>query len=88
MNDQAKSILFFNNMLTPKIITAIYWLCLLGSVVSGIGSMFGGYGGFSFSNFFMGLLIALGGAIGSRIMCELMIVLFKMHEALQVIQSK
>lgn len=83
-----KAVLFFDNMLTPKIITVVYWLLLLAAVVGGIGSMFSGYGGFSFGSFFMGLLYIVGGAIGARIWCELLIVLFKMNEALQEIRRK
>jgi len=82
MND----LLFFNNMLTPKIITFIYWLLLFSAVVSGIGSMFAG--GFGFGKFFLGILVALMGAVGARIFCELLIVLFKMNEALQEIRNK
>ena len=36
-----KDIFFFDSMLTPKIITFVYWLLLLGSVVSGVTTMFG-----------------------------------------------
>ncbi len=52
MND----ILNFDNMLTPKIITFVYWILLLGAVVGGLGSIFTGYGGFSIGKFFMGIL--------------------------------
>ncbi len=38
-----KDIFFFDSMLTPKIITFVYWLLLLGSVVSGVTTMFVGY---------------------------------------------
>ncbi len=83
-----KDVLFFDNMLTPKIITFVYWLLLLAAVVAGLGSMFGGYEGFSIGNFFMGILYAAGGAIAARIWCELLIVLFKMNEALQELRHK
>jgi hypothetical protein len=83
-----KDILFFDNMLTPKIITIVYWLLLLAVIVGGLGSMFGGYGGFTLGKFFMGLLYVVGGAIGARIWCELLIVLFKMNEALQELRQK
>jgi uncharacterized protein DUF4282 len=79
-----KDIFFFDAMLTPKIITFVYWLMLLGSLVSGLGTMFGGYGG----SFLGGLGIIIGGAIGSRIWCELLIVLFKINENLQEITNK
>lgn len=71
-------------MLTPKIITFVYWLLLLGSLLSGLGSMFTEYGG----GFFAGLGIIVFGAIGARIWCELLIVLFKIHENLQKIANK
>ena len=81
MND----ILTFDNMLTPKIITLVYWLLLLIAVFSGVGSMFID---FTISSFFMGIVYTVGGAIGARIWCELLIVLFKIHENLQKIADK
>jgi hypothetical protein len=83
-----KNVLFFDSMLTPKIITAVYWLLLAGSVIGGIGSMFGGFDGFTFWKLIMGIAYAIGGIVASRIGCELMIVLFKMNEALQEIRHK
>jgi len=69
-----KTILCFDEMLTPKIITFVYWLMLVGVTVAGFvtmaGSLFGGLG------------LIIGGAIGARIWSELMIVLFKIHENL------
>ncbi|HUW25436.1 MAG TPA: DUF4282 domain-containing protein [Gallionella sp.] len=82
-----KDVLFFENMLTPKIITFVYWLLLLAAVIGGLGSMFG-FGGFSFAKFFMGMIYVIGGAIAARIWCELLIVLFKMNEALQELRHK
>ena len=83
-----KNALFFDNMLTPKIITAVYWLLLAGCLIEGISSMFGGYDGFTFWKLIMGIVYTVGGAVSSRIGCELMIVLFKMNEALQEIRQK
>ncbi|MCP5163269.1 MAG: DUF4282 domain-containing protein [Hahellaceae bacterium] len=79
-----KDIFLFESMLTPKIITFVYWLMLLGALFSGLATMFGGYQ----SNFFGGLGIIIGGGIGARIWCELMIVLFKIHENLQKMVQK
>ena len=81
-----KDVLNFDKMLTPKIITFVYWLFLFAAAIGGIGSMFAG--GFTFGSFLMGLIYAIGGAIGARIWCELMIVIFKMNEALQELRSK
>ncbi len=83
-----RSVLFFDAMLTPKIITVVYWLLLLGVVVSGISMMSGGYSGFSFSSFLMGLGIIISGGVGVRIFCELLIVLFKIHENSKKIADK
>lgn len=83
-----KDVFFFESMLTPKIITVVYWLMLLAAVVSGIGTMFGGYNGFTLGSFFSGIAIAISGAIAARIWCELMIVLFKIHSNLQKIADK
>ena len=84
MND----ILNFDKMLTPKIITVVYWIMLLGVAIGGLGSMFAGPGGFSISSLFMGVVYAVGGAVAVRIWCELLIVAFKMNEALQEIRHK
>lgn len=74
-----KTIFFFDSMLTPKIITAVYWLLLALVVMSGLGTMASGMSG----SFFMGLGIILFGAIGVRIWCELLIVLFKINDNLK-----
>jgi Domain of unknown function (DUF4282) len=83
-----RDVLFFDAMLTPKVVTLVYWLLLVTAVIAGLGSMF--YMGFqymSFGTFVRGLAITLGGAIGARIWCELVIVLFKLNENVQRIAS-
>ena len=35
-NDIAKGVFLFDTMITPKIITFVYWLMLLGAIVGGI----------------------------------------------------
>ena len=74
-------VLFFDSMLTPKIITFVYWLLLVGVVLSGLGTMFT-------TSFFAGLGILIFGTIGVRIWCELLIVLFKIHENLRKLAEK
>lgn len=77
MNDSfVKNIFFFDSMLTPKIITFVYWLMLLGAVVGGIYLMFLPF----FGGFFKGLGVLVGGVIVARIWCELLIVVFKINE--------
>jgi len=79
-----RDVLFFDAMLTPKVVTLVYWLLLVTAVIAGLGSMF--YMGFqymSFGTFVRGLAITIGGALGARIWCELVIVLFKLNENVQ-----
>ena len=84
----ARNLFFFDAMLTPKVITFVYWLLLVAAVLAGLGSMF--YTGFrymTFGTFLRALAITLGGAVGARIWCELMIVLFKLNENVQRIAN-
>jgi hypothetical protein len=83
-----KQVLFFDSMLTPKIIIAVYWIGLVGLFIGTIVFMFVGYEGFTFEKFMTGLFVMVGGAVGLRIWCELLIVLFKMNEALQGMRNK
>ena len=83
-----RDVFFFDAMLTPKIITFVYWLLLLFAVISGLGSIFGGYGGVTFVKFLTGIGIIVGGAVCARIWCELLIVLFKIHENIKKVADK
>lgn len=79
-----RNILFFDAMLTPKVITVVYWLLLAACVIAGLGSLlYTGFQYMSFGAFMRALGITLGGAIATRIWCELMIVLFKLNENVQ-----
>lgn len=83
-----RNVLFFDAMLTPKVVTLVHWLLLVTALVAGIGSMF--YTGFqymTFGTFMRGVAITIGGAIGARIWCELVIVLFKLNENVQRIAN-
>lgn len=80
--------LFFDVMITPKLITFIYWLMLLGAVGYGLSSMFSDYDGFTIGNMVKGLAFIVAGIVGSRVWCELMIVVFKINENLQELKNK
>lgn len=83
-----KNMFFFESMLTPKIITIVYWLLLLASLITGIVSMFSGYQGLTFLSFIFGIVTIAAGALGARIWCELMIVLFKINSNLQKLSDE
>ena len=78
-----KEFFLFNEMITPRIITFIYWLLLVVALFSGLSMMFGGMGGMTFGSFISGLLTIAGGALGARIWSELLIVLFKINDNLR-----
>ncbi len=86
--------LHFDSMVTPKIITFIYWLMLAGAALVGISMLFKGFETMRYSGFAgFGMVVCaplVAGLIAlmSRIYCELMIVLFKINEALQDIRKK
>lgn len=83
-----KNYLFFEEMLVPKLITFIYWILLIIVLISGIATMFTGYGGFTFGKFLIGILTVVIGAISVRIWCELLIVIFKIYENTKKLLNK
>ena len=77
-----KNVLFFERMLTPKIITFVYWVSLLGCVI-GAFIVMGMSSRSGFGGPLPGLLILIVGPVGVRIWCELLIVLFKINDHLR-----
>lgn len=82
-----KQVFIFDSMITPKLVTVLYWLLLISALVSGGRYMFPEHLGFSGQSFLMGLFTMIGGVIGARILCELMIVIFKINSNLQTIKD-
>ena len=89
-----RDLLFFDAMVTPKIVTLIYWLLLAASAVMGLVLLSKGFGMMKYSGFAgFGMVVAapilaVASALLARIYCETMIVLFKMNEALQHLRNK
>lgn len=86
--------LYFDTMITPKIITFIYWLMLAAAAIAGLVMLSKGftvmkYSGFAgFGMIVVAPILVVAVALVVRIYCEIMIVLFKMNEALQDIRHK
>lgn len=87
----------FDRMITPTIIKILFWVGVGISVLAGIIAIFSGlaqifsrYGSgmLGFITFIMGFVIMILGTLGARIYCELLIVVFKMHESLHSIDEK
>ena len=71
----------FKKMITPLIIQALYWIGIAGVVIVAFGMMFRRGG------FWMGLVYLVLGPIMVRVYAELLIVLFRMHDALNEISD-
>ena len=83
--DQLKSFLNFEKMITPVIMKAVYILGSIGIVIFSFASMFliGGAAGF-----FSGLLGGIIGLVVFRIVCEQMVLFFSIHRELIEIKNK
>lgn len=76
-----KNILFFNSLITPKILTMLYWLSLLTLIVAGIATMVT-------HNIFVGLVMLIFGGMGIRVSFEMIMIAFKNNEYLKKIAEK
>ncbi len=79
----------FRKMITPIIIQVLFWVGVAGSVIGGlvaIGTSFGRYGSGA-AGFLGGLLMLVLGPVFVRIYCELLILLFRIHETLNEIKD-
>jgi hypothetical protein len=82
-----RSLLFFDAMITPRIITFVYWLLLAGALLAGWMTM-AGIGVWTFAGAASGLVVAAAGALAARVACELLIVLFKIHESMETVSHR
>mgnify|MGYP001346096307 FL=1 len=84
-----KRFIQFDRMVTPAIIKAVFWIGVIVTVLAGLAQIFAGmsapFGGGA--QVVGGLLIIILGPLFTRIYCELLIILFKMHETLQKIND-
>ena len=73
--------LTFRAMITPAIIQIVFWVLVAGSVLGSLGTMFNG-------SFLLGLVNLVVGPLVIRILCELVLVTFKMNEGIQRIAKQ
>lgn len=71
----------FDNMITPTIIKILFWIGVGASLLTGLIIMFAG--GFAV---ILGLIWLVLGPVLVRVYCELLIVIFKIHESLVAIR--
>lgn len=81
LGEWLKEVTSFNTMITPVIIKIVFWIGVIGCVIGGIGMFFNGSGVVG------GLLCILLGPLVVRVYCELIIVIFKIFQALKQIEN-
>ncbi|WP_219997401.1 DUF4282 domain-containing protein [Frischella perrara] len=88
-----KDLLFFNKMLTPKLLPLFYWIALLCVSISGLFIILGSLSliGISFfmaiSGIISGIITIVMGAISIRIGCELISVLFNINRNIEKVAN-
>ena len=73
---------YLDEMVTPKLITLLYWILLFGIITKGLGDIF------LEGDFWRGLVWVIGGSLASRVACELVVILFRINENLDEINDK
>lgn len=82
-----KDFFFLDEMLTPKVLTILYWLALLYVAVNGLNVMFAGKE-MTFDKFAGGVGMIIGGVVAARIGSELLMVVFKINENIQALAER
>jgi len=79
----------FDKMITPAIIKIVFWIGLIVSVLAGLGLILAGFGTDDGGGglIVVGLAYLVLGPIVVRVYCELIIILFRMHESLREIRN-
>ena len=72
--------LSFEKLLTPLLVRVLFWIGLVISILSALGSIFTG-------EFTRGLLILILGPLATRIYCEIIIVVFQINNTLTEIRD-
>ena len=82
-----RDLFFFDEMLTPRVLTILYWLALLYVAVSGLNVMFAGKE-MTFDKFAGGVGMIIGGMVAARIAAELLLAVFRINENLQTLAER
>ena len=74
-------IFYLENLVTPKIITLLYWILLFGIITKGLGDIF------LEDDFWRGLVWVIGGPLATRVACELVVIVFHINDNLHKINE-
>ncbi|MCW2255741.1 hypothetical protein M2263_001832 [Providencia alcalifaciens] len=80
-----KSLLTFDKMITPKVITILYWLSLVAILLTGISNIVIGLTNSNSNAFIYGFFIIIFGGLSVRISCELIMLSFNIYGKLKEI---
>lgn len=81
MKISMKDFLTFRKMITPTIITIVFWLLCIMSVFATLGA-------FLRKDIFTGIIILILGPLFARIICEFIMVFFRINENLAKINCE
>jgi len=76
-----QQMLYFQEMLTPKLIQLAYWLALVAVVWTGLEKVFSG----SLAGLFEGVVTIVGGAILARVVAEVVMLFFQMQSDMETV---
>lgn len=76
-----RQILFFDEMLTPRLLQLVYWAALVAVIWSGLGQLFSG----TFYGFVEGLVLIAFGCLVARVASELVMLLFQLHKNIETL---
>lgn len=88
-----KDLFFFNKMITPKIITIVYWISLILIAISGLVIIFSSLFLFRYSfgtglmGIISGILTIIVGSVFTRIGYELISILFNINKNIEKLAS-
>mgnify|MGYP005992608599 CR=1 FL=1 len=74
-----RQILFFDEMLTPRLLQIVYWAALVAVIWEGLGRVFSG----SFYGFIEGIVFIALGCLLARVVSELIMLFFQLHENME-----
>jgi hypothetical protein len=81
--------LAFRKMISPVVIQILFWIAVIGVVLTGV-SIMGGTSSYSSAlpvdPKIVGLIVIILGPLVVRFYCELLIVFFRMYESMRVIE--
>ncbi|AFS77614.1 hypothetical protein Curi_c05390 [Gottschalkia acidurici 9a] len=88
-NIALKNFFRFDRMITPAIIQIVFYIGLAASVLIGLGQIITGIASRGGSiQIFTGIIVLVISPIIVRVYCELLIVIFKIHESLGELKDK